>query len=163
MLGARDFSCADSGFWNLYWHSCLRPAGQRIPSPARKKPLAPRVTETKLYLAHSTHSGGVKVTKYCIRHIAFICIMKRFKLFKPGTLCYNLSTRDSAEKKKKKRRKHKQNKASRGWENDAAVFNKGERNLLYNHANGKQPNPLARVPQLFARQNVFLLVFYYNI
>ena len=28
--------------------------------------------------------------------------MKRFKLFKPGTLCYNLSTRDSVEKKKKK-------------------------------------------------------------
>ena len=31
--------------------------------------------------------------------------MKRFKLFKPGTLCYNLSTRDSAEKKKKKEEK----------------------------------------------------------
>ena len=31
--------------------------------------------------------------------------MKRFKLFKPGTLSYNLSTRDSAEKKKKKTKK----------------------------------------------------------
>ena len=28
---------------------------------------------------------------------------------------------------------------NRGWENDAAIFNKGERNLLYNHANCKQP------------------------
>ena len=36
--------------------------------------------------------------------IAFICIMKRFKLFKPGT-CYNLSTRDSAETKKQKTNK----------------------------------------------------------
>ena len=38
--------------------------------------------------------------------------MKRFKLFKPGTR-YNLSTRDSAEKKKKKET-NKQNKANRG-------------------------------------------------
>ena len=43
------------------------------------------------------------MTKYCIIHVTFIYIMKRFKLFKPGT-CYNLSTRDSAEKKKKKKK-----------------------------------------------------------